>query len=136
EDEDAAEASGVGSLRLKLTALVLSTGLAGLAGGLFAYYHISYYPTHAFSPTWTFDALLMTYIGGVGTMHGPVLGPLPYSVLKESLAGRGVASPLPTLGALSVASGRLPPGGRVRAAARLGGARKNPPPARSRSSGS
>ncbi|HET7874862.1 MAG TPA: branched-chain amino acid ABC transporter permease, partial [Methylomirabilota bacterium] len=74
EDEDAAEASGVGALRLKLTALALSTGLAGLAGGLFAYYHISYYPSHAFSPTWTFDAVLMTFIGGVGTLHGPVLG--------------------------------------------------------------
>ena len=51
-----------------------STGLAGLAGGLFAYYHISYYPQHPFSPTWTFDAVLMTFIGGVGTVHGPVLG--------------------------------------------------------------
>src|SRR5438876_1205401 len=46
EDEEAAEASGVGTLRLKLLALVLSTALAGLAGGLFAYYHISYYPAH------------------------------------------------------------------------------------------
>ena len=34
EDEQAAEASGVGALRLKLTALALSTALAGLAGGL------------------------------------------------------------------------------------------------------
>jgi len=36
EDEEAAEASGVGALALKLTALALSTALAGLAGGLFA----------------------------------------------------------------------------------------------------
>ena len=64
EDEEAAEASGVGALRLKLTALALSTGLAGLAGGLFAFYHISYYPSHPFGPHWTFDALLMTFIGG------------------------------------------------------------------------
>ncbi|HEV8615732.1 MAG TPA: branched-chain amino acid ABC transporter permease, partial [Methylomirabilota bacterium] len=86
EDEEAAEASGVGSLRLKLTALALSTALAGLAGGLFAYYHISYYPSHAFGPQWTFDALLMTFIGGVGTLHGPVLGAVLYVVLKEYLA--------------------------------------------------
>src|SRR5204862_6425823 len=33
EDEEAAEASGVGALSLKLTALALSTALAGLAGG-------------------------------------------------------------------------------------------------------
>src|SRR5207302_10838976 len=72
EDEEAAEASGVGALSLKLTALALSTALAGLAGGLFAYYHISYYPSHPFGPQWTFDALLMTFIGGVGTLQGPV----------------------------------------------------------------
>src|SRR5438552_1100313 len=74
EDEAAAEASGVGALRLKLLALSLSTALAGLAGGLFAYYHISYYPAHPFSPTWTFDSLLITFIGGVGTVHGPPAG--------------------------------------------------------------
>jgi quercetin dioxygenase-like cupin family protein len=44
EDEDAAEATGVAALGLKLRALTLSTGLAGAAGGLFAYYHVSYYP--------------------------------------------------------------------------------------------
>ena len=36
EDEDAAEATGVAALGLKLRALALSTGLAGAAGGLFA----------------------------------------------------------------------------------------------------
>jgi branched-chain amino acid transport system permease protein len=59
EDEAAAEASGVGALRHKLLALALSTALAGLAGGAFAYYHVSYYPQHTFTPAWTFDAVLM-----------------------------------------------------------------------------
>src|SRR4029434_4173285 len=88
EDEEAAEASGVGALRLKLTALALSTALTGLAGGLFAYYHISYYPSHPFGPHWTFDALLMTFIGGVGTLTGPVLRALPHAVLKAHRARR------------------------------------------------
>jgi branched-chain amino acid transport system permease protein len=86
EDEAAAEASGVGALRHKLLALALSTALAGLAGGAFAFYHVSYYPQHTFTPAWTFDAVLMAYIGGVGTIHGPVLGALFYVVLKELLA--------------------------------------------------
>ena len=118
EDEDAAEASGVGALRLKLTALVLSTGLAGLAGGLFGFYHISYYPSHAFSPTWTFDALLMTFIGGVGTLHGPVLGAILYVVLKEYLAVQWVDFHLLIFGALFIAIVLLLPGGLVQAAAR------------------
>jgi branched-chain amino acid transport system permease protein len=118
EDEEAAEASGVGALRLKLTALALSTALAGLAGGLFAFYHISYYPSHAFGPQWTFDALLMTYIGGVGTLHGPVLGAVLYVVLKEYVALRWVDFHLLIFGALFIAIVLLLPGGLVQAGAR------------------
>jgi branched-chain amino acid transport system permease protein len=119
EDEEAAEASGVGALRLKLTALALSTGLAGLAGGLFAFYHISYYPSHPFGPHWTFDALLMTFIGGVGTLHGPVLGAALYVVLKEYVALRWVDFHLLIFGALFIAIVLLLPGGLVQAAERL-----------------
>jgi branched-chain amino acid transport system permease protein len=121
EDEEAAEASGVGALSLKLTALALSTALAGFAGGLFAYYHISYYPSHAFGPQWTFDALLMTFIGGVGTLQGPVLGAVLYVVLKEYLALRWVDIHLLIFGALFVAIVLLLPGGLVQAAERARG---------------
>jgi len=128
EDEEAAESSGVGALSLKLTALALSTALAGLAGGLFAYYHISYYPSHPFGPHWTFDALLMTFIGGVGTLQGPVLGAILYIVLKEYLALRWVDIHLLIFGALFVGIVLLLPGGLVQAAERargvLGGARR------------
>ena len=119
DDEDAAEATGVGAVRLKLTALALSTGLAGLAGGLFAYYHISYYPAHPFSPHWTFDAVLMTFIGGVGTLQGPVLGAILYVVLKEYLAIRWVDIHLLIFGALFIAIVLVLPGGLVQAAARV-----------------
>src|SRR5213594_2466713 len=112
EDEEAAEASGVGTLRLKLLALVLSTALAGLAGGLFAYYHISYYPAHPFGPHWTFDALLITVIG-------PVLGAVFYVFLKEYLAIRWVDFHLLIFGALFITVVLLLPGGLVEAAARL-----------------
>jgi branched-chain amino acid transport system permease protein len=121
EDEDAAEASGVSALGLKLAALALSTALAGLCGGVFAYYHISYYPAHPFSPHWTFDALLMTFIGGVGTLHGPVLGAVLYVVLKEYLALRWVDFHLLIFGALFILIVLLLPGGLVQAADRARG---------------
>ena len=119
EDEAAAEASGVGALRVKLQAVAVSTGLAGLAGGLFGYYHVSYYPQHAFSPTWTFDALLITFIGGVGTVHGPVLGAAFYVVVKEYLAVRWADFHLLIFGILFIAIVLLLPGGIVEAAGRL-----------------
>jgi branched-chain amino acid transport system permease protein len=121
EDEEAAEATGVGVLRLKLLALVLSTGLAGLAGGAFAYYHISYYPSHPFGPHWTFDAVLVTFIGGVGTLYGPVLGAVFYVLLKEYLAIRWVDFHLLIFGALFVAIVLLLPGGLVEVGALLRG---------------
>ena len=86
EDEAAAEASGVGAFQHKLLALIVSTALVGLTGGAFAFYHVSYYPQHTFSPTWTFDAVLMSFIGGVGTVHGPVLGALFYVIFRDVLA--------------------------------------------------
>jgi branched-chain amino acid transport system permease protein len=120
EDEEAAEASGVSALRHKLLALALSTALAGLAGGFFAYYHVSYYPQHAFSPAWTFDAVLMAYIGGVGTVHGPVLGALFYVLMRETLAVRLVEFHLLIFGALFILVVLFLPGGLVEAWNRIG----------------
>ena len=122
EDEEAAEATGVGVLRLKLLALVLSTALAALAGGAFAFYHISFYPSHPFGPHWTFDAVLVTFIGGVGTLHGPVLGAIFYVLLKEYLAIRWVDFHLLIFGALFIAIVLLLPGGLVEVTGRLRGA--------------
>jgi len=115
EDEAAAEASGVSAVRHKLLALALSTALAGLAGGAFAYYHVSYYPQHTFSPAWTFDAVLMSFIGGVGTVHGPVLGALFYVILKEVLAIRWVEFHLIIFGVLFILVVLFLPGGLVEA---------------------
>lgn len=109
----AAEATGVGAFRHKLLALVLSTVMAGLTGGAFAYYHVSYYPQHTFSPTWTFDAVLISFVGGVGTIHGPVLGALFYVILKEVLAVQWVEFHLIIFGGLFVLVVLFLPGGLV-----------------------
>jgi branched-chain amino acid transport system permease protein len=119
EDEAAAEASGVGAFRHKLLALAVSTALVGLAGGAFAYYHVSYYPQHVFSPAWTFDAVLIAFIGGVGTVHGPVLGALFYVILKEVLAVKLVELHLLIFGALFILVVLFLPGGLVEAWSRL-----------------
>ena len=86
EDEDAAQASGVRALPHKLAAFALSSFFAGLAGATYAFYQVGYYPSATFSPNWTFDALLITFIGGVGTLIGPVLGAVFYIVVRERLA--------------------------------------------------
>jgi branched-chain amino acid transport system permease protein len=85
QDEDTAEAAGVDALKYKLIALGLSSFFAGLCGGIFAFFHVSYYPAHPFSVHWTFDALFIAYIGGIGTVTGPIVGTLFYIGLREIL---------------------------------------------------
>lgn len=86
EDESVAEAIGVNAFRHKLVAFVLSSVFAGMAGGIFGYYHVSFYPAFVFDPVWTFDPLLISYLGGIGTVWGPVIGAVFFLVLREALA--------------------------------------------------
>jgi branched-chain amino acid transport system permease protein len=115
EEEEAAESLGVGALRHKLLALGVSAFFAGLAGGAFAYYHVSYYPQETFKPIWTFDALMMAYIGGAGTLVGPVIGAVFYVVVKELLALKLVELHLTVFGILFILVVLFLPGGLVEA---------------------
>lgn len=85
EEEDAAESLGVSAIRHKLLALGISAFFTGLAGGGFAYYHVSYYYQFPFAPVWSLDMLTMVYIGGSGTILGPIIGAVFFVVLKEFL---------------------------------------------------
>jgi branched-chain amino acid transport system permease protein len=86
EDEEAAQASGVHVLRHKLLALALSALFMGFAGAVFAFKEVTYYPENPFLPTWTFHALMIAYIGGLGTVAGPVIGGIFFVVVRERLA--------------------------------------------------
>jgi branched-chain amino acid transport system permease protein len=85
EEEDAAESLGVSALKHKLLALGISAFFTGLAGGSFAYYHVSYYYQFPFTPLWSLDMLTMVFIGGTGTVLGPIIGAVFFVVVKEFL---------------------------------------------------
>ncbi len=85
EQEDAAESLGVSALRHKLIALGVSAFFTGLAGGAFAYYHVGYYYQYPFSPSWSLDMLTMVYIGGQGTILGPIVGAVFFVALRQYL---------------------------------------------------
>lgn len=113
EDEAVAEASGVHAFRHKLLAFVASSALAGLTGGVFGFYHVSFYPQFAFSPLWTFDALLITFLGGVGAVWGPPVGAALFLALREALAFRLVEGHVLIFGILFVIIVVAFPGGLV-----------------------
>lgn len=115
EDEDAARAIGVNVFRHKMVAFAVSAALAGLAGGSFAYFHVSYYPSLAFSPEWTFDALIVTFVGGVGTVVGPLVGAVFFVLIRDVLAANLVGIHLLVFGILFVIVVLLLPGGLMEA---------------------
>jgi len=119
EDEEAAQATGVHVLRHKLLALSLSSFFAGLAGGVFAFQQISYYPSAPFSPLWTFDSLLITFIGGLGTLAGPLIGAIFFVVVREQLAVNLVEFHQVIFGILFILIVLVFPGGLVEAWERI-----------------
>jgi branched-chain amino acid transport system permease protein len=86
DDEEAAQAIGINIFKYKMTAFALSSFLVGLAGGLFAFFYISYYYYVPFGLLWSFEPILITFVGGAGTIAGPILGSILFVVLKEAFA--------------------------------------------------
>ena len=87
DNEPAAAGLGVAVFRHRLGALLISGALSGLTGGLLAMQQISFEPTGMLGISWTINALLMTIVGGIGTLVGPVVGAVVvYYLLTKQLA--------------------------------------------------
>ena len=83
DDEAAAEAAGVPTLKLKLIATTLSGGFMGMAGAPLPYY-VSYLdPASGFSLNYAVNAIAMPLIGGMSSWVGPVIGAVLVGGLQE-----------------------------------------------------
>jgi branched-chain amino acid transport system permease protein len=82
EDEIAAEAMGVHTTRAKVISFVVSSAMAGVAGGLFAHY-LMYIHTNSFTFLKSIEIIIMIVIGGLGSISGSVLGAVLYISLTE-----------------------------------------------------
>jgi len=76
DDEDRARGLGVKTMRVKLTAFVISGFIIGTLGGLYFYYQADALPQYAFNPFFDLTIALMAFLGGFGTLAGPILGAL------------------------------------------------------------
>lgn len=74
ENPDAATGVGVPVQRHRLGAMLISGGLTGLAGGVFALQQVHLEPSGTLALSWAISVVLMTVIGGLGSLVGPVLG--------------------------------------------------------------
>src|ERR1700712_3688081 len=85
DDEAAAEASGVPTLRLKLLATTLSGAFMGMAGAPLPYYVTYLDPTSGFNLNYAVNAIAMPLIGGTSSWVGPILGAVLVGGLQEVL---------------------------------------------------
>jgi len=86
ENEEAAEASGIDCFRTKLVMFVLSAFFMGLAGTFYAQFMLYISPEIMFGFSNTvLLPMLGVIVGGRGTVFGPILGSLAFSLLGEFL---------------------------------------------------
>ncbi|HEX9034174.1 MAG TPA: branched-chain amino acid ABC transporter permease [Streptosporangiaceae bacterium] len=74
DDEDRARGLGVRVMRVKLSAFVFSAVPVAMAGGLWWYFTTLVDPSSGFNPLFDVAVALMAFLGGFGTVAGPVLG--------------------------------------------------------------
>jgi branched-chain amino acid transport system permease protein len=83
DDELAAEASGVPTLKLKLVATTISGAFMGMAGAPFPYYIGFLEPSSAFGLSYAVNAIAMPMIGGTTSWVGPLVGAILLGTLQQ-----------------------------------------------------
>ena len=83
DDEAAAEASGVPTLRLKLVATSLSGALMGMAGAPFPYYVTYLDPGSGFSLSYAVNSIAMPMVGGTESWLGPLIGAVLLGTVQQ-----------------------------------------------------
>ena len=93
EDEDAAEAIGVNAPKVKREIYMISAFLTALAGTFYVQYIYFIDPNTAFNFNISVEAALVSIVGGVGTLWGPVIGTVlleTTSAMLQSWLGSGL----------------------------------------------
>jgi branched-chain amino acid transport system permease protein len=85
ENEPEAKMIGINTAKYKLIAFVISTFFAGISGGLYAYY-FRLIDNSVYSAANSFSPLMMTVIGGLGTVVGPIIGAIFMVSIQQFLA--------------------------------------------------
>ena len=102
DNETRARSVGYDTRRFKLIAMLISTGLAGLGGGLYAVNHGTV-ALEVVQQTTSGSVVMMTILGGIGTLWGPLIGAGITLLLRDYLASTPGATGIVT-GAVFVAS--------------------------------
>jgi branched-chain amino acid transport system permease protein len=101
DSETAAEAVGVNAFRAKFTVYVVAALGCGLTGAVIYLNLLRLQPDATFSVNWTAFMIFAVVIGGVGSIEGPIIGAVVFTVLQQTLSRYG-ASYLIVLGLVAI----------------------------------
>jgi branched-chain amino acid transport system permease protein len=85
EDEQAARAVGIDTFRYKMMAVMISAGMAAFAGVIYAFYYNNLFPEQVFSISQSILIVLAPFVGGLGTLFGPILGAFVLEMVAEGM---------------------------------------------------
>jgi branched-chain amino acid transport system permease protein len=111
ENDRLAEASGVDIHRLKRQLYAGSAFVIAVTGGTAGYWLSYINAAEVFSASVTFQMVVMTLLGGLGTPFGPALGAAFLTLVSEFLGTRFVYHYLIAIGVIIVAVSLFAPGG-------------------------
>ena len=83
ENEDAAMALGVNVFAEKVIVMMLSGAIGGLGGCFFAQYFLYIDPSIVFGTDKSVEMLLVSMIGGAGTVYGPLIGAVLLALVSD-----------------------------------------------------
>jgi branched-chain amino acid transport system permease protein len=98
EDEEKARGLGIRVTGAKLIAWSLMVWITAMVGGVWAYYLTFIYPESSVDPLVMIGAVLMTFLGGRGTLWGPTIGALVLVPLQQYMITKLGASQLYLVG--------------------------------------
>lgn len=85
EDEVASQVLGVNTFLNKMAAFGLSSVFLALYGGIYAYWQTFIEPGEVFNVLYSIQMLVMTFLGGSGTVLGPIVGAVFLGTTTEYL---------------------------------------------------
>jgi branched-chain amino acid transport system permease protein len=83
-DEASCQAAGINVTFYKIASLMISAAFAGLGGALYAHYQLQVGPD-LFAIILSINIIIMVYVGGMGSIYGPVGGAILLILLTEAL---------------------------------------------------
>jgi len=85
-NEDKVKFLGYSNFKIRLTAFVIANTTTALAGSMYAVY-LGFVSPEMTSAGRAADPIVVTILGGVGTLYGPIVGAIAYTGMKDLISG-------------------------------------------------